>query len=326
MARFSRSGGEAMAIAVRIARASTGRDKVLFCGYHGWHDWYLATNLEDASNLNQHLIAGLSPIGVPKGLKGTAIPFHYNDAAELAGLIRKHGPDVAAIVMEPIRNHEPKDNFLQEVREIADRNKSILILDEISAGFRLCTGGAHLKYDLRPDIAVFSKALGNGYPISAIIGRGSIMEAVQTSFISSTNWTERIGPTAALAMIQKFENKKVYEHLVKIGSLVQSGWRETARKHNVSIDIGGIPPLSHFSFNEKNSADLKALFIQLLLEDGFLASTNFYPMYAHTETHVFDYLKSCDKAFAKLSANLHNPDIRSLLYGDPAKSGFARLT
>ncbi len=325
-ARFARSGGEAMAMAVRIARAATDRDVVLFCGYHGWQDWYLATNIADESNLNQHLLPGLSARGVPKGLKGTAIPFMFNDASELRRLVASHGKNVAAIIMEPIRNDAPTPEFLHAVRSLATEIGAALIVDEISAGFRLCLGGAHLTLGLEPDISVFSKALGNGYPISMVIGKSSFMDAAQQSFISSTNWTERVGPTAALAMIEKFERNRVHEHLQHIGLTVQKGWAELGKAHGLKLDVGGITPLSHFGFLDENPQMLKALFVQTMLEEGFLASTSFYVMYAHQERHVEAYLKAVDRTFALLAKHKNDPNLRSMLRGQPSASGFARLT
>jgi len=271
MVRYTRTGGEAMAVAVRIARAHTGKDAVAFCGYHGWHDWYLAANLGSENALGEHLLPGLNPAGVPKGLVGTAFPFRYNHLGELEEIVAAHGKELAAVVMEPIRNLEPEPGFIEGVRALADEAKAVLIMDEISAGFRLTTGGAHLVVHKEiPDMAVFSKALGNGYPIAAVIGKAVVMEAAQKSFISSTCWTERIGPTAAIATLEKHLKNKVAMHLIKLGDKVQHGWRNTASKHGLSILVGGIKPLSHFSFDSEMANTLKAYFIQLMLEKGFL--------------------------------------------------------
>lgn len=189
MARFARGGGEAMSIAVRIARVATGKDKIVFCGYHGWCDWYLAANLGKRDALDDQWIPGLNPNGVPKGLTGTTIPFYYNNIESFNKAIAEAGDDLAAVVMEPIRNYEPAAEFLNAVHEMVAHKKVPLIIDEVSAGFRICNGGAHLKLGINPDIAVFSKALGNGFPISAIIGKEWVMKAAQDAFITSTNWT-----------------------------------------------------------------------------------------------------------------------------------------
>jgi glutamate-1-semialdehyde 2,1-aminomutase len=324
--RFARTGGESMTIAIRIARAHTGRDKIAFCGYHGWHDWYLAANLGTEEALGEYLLTGLSPRGVPRGLRGTAFPFHYNHIEELEAIVAKNKEDLAAIVIEPIRNDQPRPGFLEGIRRIADENKAVLIVDEISAAFRLNSGGAHLLFNLIPDIAVFSKALGNGYPIGAVIGIGCVMEAAQNTFISSTYWTEKIGPTAAIATVNKHRKLNVADHLISIGKEVQEGWRSLAIKNGLKIKVGGIFPFSHFSFDYKNAASMKALFVQLMLERGFLASTLCYSMYAHQSHHVQQYLKAVDEVFKQLSQFTHKGEIDKNLRGDPAAVGFRRLT
>lgn len=324
MVRFARTGGESMAIAVRIARAYTGKDKIAFCGYHGWHDWYLSANLETDA-LGNHLLAGLDPTGVPKGLAGTALPFRYNHIEELQDIVAQHRGELAAIVMEPIRSEQPIPGFLEGVRAIADEIGAVFIFDEISAGFRMNTGGAHLVFGVIPDIAVFSKALGNGYPIAAIIGVGKVMDAAQKTFISSTNWTERIGPTAAIATIKKHRKVDAGSHLMAIGNLVQEGWRMLAEKNRLSLSIGGIPPLGHFSFSGEDPLAMKAFFVQLMLGKGFLSSTLFYAMYAHTEYHVDSYLKAVDESFGEISEAYRAGNIEKKLKGKPATAGFKRL-
>ncbi len=323
--RYARGGGEAMTVAVRIARAHTGRDKIAFCGYHGWHDWYLAANVGTEDALGDHLIKGLEPRGVPRALAGTAFPFHYNHLEELESIVQDHGDNLAAIVMEPIRDEEPRPEFIKGVRELADRVGAALIVDEVSAAFRVNLGGAHLKLGLDPDMAVFSKSLGNGYPIAAVIGKGSVMDAAQTSFISSTMWTERIGPTAAIAMIKKFRKNNVHEHLMMIGASVQEGWKRLAASHTLAISVGGISPLSHFSFEHPKKQIMKALFIQLMLERGFLASTSFYSMFAHTEQHVEEYLKAADIALGRIAELAKDDALENELRGEPAAAGFTRL-
>jgi len=323
--RYARTGGESMALAVRIARAATGRDTVAFCGYHGWHDWYLAANLGTEDALGDHLLQGLSPAGVPRGLQGTAIPFHYNRLDELEEIARKWEGCLAAIVMEPIRSTPPEPGFLEQVKRIAARAGAVFIFDEISAGFRLNSGGAHQVFGVEPDIAVFSKAMGNGYPIGAVIGRGIVMEAAQKTFISSTYWTERIGPTAALATIRKHRQQNTGEHLVRIGQRVQDGWKQLAASHGLGIEVGGIPPLSHFSFAAPGRLSMKSLFVQLLLARGFLASTSFYSMAAHTDAHVDAYLAAVDEAFGEIARAECAGCVEAALKGQPASPGFTRL-
>lgn len=326
MVRYARTGGEAMTVAVRIARAYTGRDSVAFCGYHGWHDWYLAANLGTEDALGEHLLSGLDPRGVPRCLNGTSLPFRYNRLDDLERIVEIERDNLAAIVMEPIRGTSPVDGFLEGVREIADDIGAVLVIDEISAGFRLNTGGAHLTLNLRPDIAVFSKALGNGYPMAAVIGIGTVMEAAQTSFISSTNWTERVGPVAAIATIKKHKNVNAGARLVALGKTVQEEWRTLADKNGLKIDVGGIPPLSHFAFKDVDHLTAKAFFVQEMLRRGFLASTLYYAMYAHEDDHVRKYISAVDEVFKEISMAKSKGDIDKRLQGSRAVSGFKRLT
>ncbi|MDC0255702.1 aminotransferase class III-fold pyridoxal phosphate-dependent enzyme [Bacteriovoracales bacterium] len=323
MVRYAKTGGEAMAIAIRLARSSTGKEKIAFCGYHGWHDWYLSANLNSGDDLKDHLLPGLDPSGVPQGLKNTTIPFQYNNFEQLEKL-KNYGPELAAIVMEPIRNLYPKDGFLQKVRKIATELGIPLIFDEISSGYRLTVGGAHKLFDIKPDIAVFSKALGNGYPISAIIGQENVMKEAQRSFISSTGWTERTGLAAAIAVIKKFRREKTHLHLKEIGEKVQSGWKYLGEKYDIKMKIGGIPPLGHFSFPKENQGVLKAYFVQELISRGILGSNTFYAMGAHKPWHVKAYLTACDEIFENIK-DLNTSEIEKKLRGLPAKSGFKRL-
>lgn len=326
MVRYARCGGEAMAVAVRIARAATGKDKIAFCGYHGWHDWYLSANLADEKNLDGQLLPGLEPAGVPRNLKNTILPFNYNKPEELELIIEQHGNQLSAIVMEPVRYSEPKEGFLEQVRKMADRTGAALIFDEVTSGWRMNTGGIHLRYGVIPDVAVFAKGISNGYPMAAIIGISGVMEAAQKSFISSTYWTERIGPVAALTTIKKLREHNVTEHLVKMGNRVRGIWQKASEKYGLRITIQGIPPLSTFSFDYGElSQTIHTLFTQEMLNLGFLASKAFYATYAHSDEHLEAYSKATDAVFAFISKAIENKTTLNQLKGPVAHSGFKRL-
>jgi glutamate-1-semialdehyde 2,1-aminomutase len=325
--RYARGGGEAMAIAVRLARASTGRAKVALCGYHGWADWYLAANLGETLALNGHLLPGLEPAGVPEVLRGTALPFRYNHIEELGTIVATHRGDLAAIVMEPMRHEFPFDGFLEKVRQLADECGAVLIFDEVTAGWRTHHGGIHLQLGVAPDIAVFAKALSNGFPMAAIIGRGEIMEAAQLTFISSTYWTEGIGPAAALATIRKLREADVVSHIAKIGELTRAGWRRLGDKHGLALKIGGQPALCTLAFNHAElGRALMTLFTQEMLGHGFLADGVFYPTLAHTAETVARYLEAVAAVFAWLRARIDRNEVCTSLRGPVAHTGFARLT
>lgn len=326
MVRYARGGGEAMTVAVRIARAHARKDKIAFCGYHGWHDWYLAANLSEEKALDGHLLPGLEPAGVPRDLMGTALPFRYNHLEDLEAIVVKYGAELAAIVMEPIRDQDPAPGFLEGVRKTASDIGAVLIIDEVSAGFRLISGGAHLRFNLKPDMAVFAKAISNGYPMAAIIGRKAVMEAAQNSFISSTYWTERIGPVAALATIRKHKEHDVASHLNRLGKMVQTGWRQAGEATELSVKAGGIYPLSHFAIQHEQSQAAHTLFTQIMLEKGFLASRAFYATYAHRDEHVESYLAAVREVFIVIAEALKSNNLMSELKGPIAHAGFKRLT
>ncbi len=324
MVRFARCGGEAMAIAVRIARAYTGRDTVAFCGYHGWHDWYISANIGDTSNLDGHLLPGLDPAGVPRCLKGTSIPFTYNKIDELHQIVRHN--KIAAIVMEPMRSIWPENNFLDKVREIAEKNNAVLIFDEITSGFRMTVGGVHTLLGVQPDIAVYAKAMSNGFPMAAVVGKGEIMKAAEKSFISSTYWTERIGPAAAIATIRKMKKKNVPDHLVKIGNKIMKLWSESAKENGLKIKISGMPPLASFSFDYgMQSQAIQTFFTQEMLKAGYLAWKSVYVSYAHKERDVNKYICKLNQVFGKISIAIKENSVQKLLKGTIAREGFKRL-
>ena len=326
MVRYARTGGEAMTIAMRIARAATGKDVVLFSGYHGWHDWYLAANLSEDKALDGQLLPGLNPLGVPRGLKGTSFPFYYNDVKGFLRLINRYKGTVGAVVLETIRNQQPEIDFLRTIKQITSGLKIVLVVDEITSGFRFNIGGAHLLYNLEPDIAVFAKGISNGYPMAVITGKKKVMEAAQETFISSTYWTDRIGPVAALATIRKLKSYHVPDHLAKIGKMVQKGWKRLADQHGVKIEVSGICPLSHFSFKSDKHLILKTLFTQLMLERGFLATNAFYASYAHKGIQVKKYLKAVDEVFRFIEKAIRKGNPAKHLKGPISHSGFRRLT
>jgi glutamate-1-semialdehyde aminotransferase len=324
--RYARCGGEAMAIAVRIARAHTGKDVIAFCGYHGWHDWYLASNLAHDKNLDGHLLPGLAPAGVPRGLTGTSIPFQYNRPEELETIACSQEGKLAAIVLEPVRDHEPAPGFIKAVQKAAKENDAVLIVDEVSSGFRIRTGGAYQQFGFKPDLAVFAKAMSNGYPMAAIVGNEETMQSAQDTFISSTYWTEGIGPVAALATIEKYEKFNVAEYLVKTGTAVQVGWRQIAAENGIPLDIGGIPPLSHFSVPGEHGLQIQTLYTQLMLERGYLAGKSFYACHAHKKEQINAYLEASGEVFGLIAEHLEKGTLADMLKGPVAKPGFHRLT
>jgi glutamate-1-semialdehyde 2,1-aminomutase len=327
MVRYARTGGEAMSIAVRLARTATGRDKIAFCGYHGWNDWYLAANLGESSALDGYLMPGLSPRGVPRALQGTALPFRYNDLEGLQQIVAERRNELAGIIMEPPRSDPPQPGFLAGVRALADESGALLVVDEITAGFRLTAGGAHLVLGLQPDIAVFAKGMSNGYAMAAILGRAKYMNAAQETFVSSTYWTERIGPAAALATIKKHVQLKLAQVLANTGQCVREIWSAAAAQAGLQIKTSGIPPLPVFVFDHPQAAAAKTLFSQMLLERNYLAGTAVYVTYAHTPAILAGYETAVSEAFQEIAILLkQRPEsLQARLKGPLAHSGFGRL-
>ena len=325
MVRYARGGGEAMAIAVRIARAATQKDIILFSGYHGWHDWYLSANLSEDSALDGQLLPGLKPNGVAKGMKGTSYPFFYNNITEFLELVEEHRDNIGGVVLEAIRNIDPEEGFFDTIAQETKKLGIPLIVDEVSSGFRLNCGGSHLILGLKPDIAVFAKGISNGYPMGVIIGKKKFMDAAQDSFISSTYWTERIGPVAAIATINKMKKNNVQDHLINCGKQIQEGWRLLAVKHGLSIHVGSIYPLSHFDFKE-TPLILKTLFTQEMLKKGFLATNSYYASYAHKQENIDQYLNAVDVVFEQIAQILLSGKPADYLNGPVCQSGFKRLS
>ena len=325
MVRFARAGGEINSIAVRIARTATGKDKIAICGYHGWHDWYLSTNLNDDKNLDGHLLPGLQPNGVPRGLTGTTLPFNYNDIEQLEKIVESNSGQIAAIKMEVSRNEGPENDFLQKVRDLATKHNIVLIFDECTSGFRETFGGLHQKYGVEPDIAIFAKALGNGYAISACIGRKKFMEAAQKTFISSTFWTERIGPTAALKTLEVMEREKSWEKITQTGKEISGRWQQLADKYELGITKWGLPALTGFSFNSENALAYKTLITQEMLAKGYLASNSVYVCTEHTEDIINDYFENITPIFSLIKECEDGRDVMSLLKGPVCHAGFKRL-
>lgn len=324
--RYAKTGGEIVSMAIRIARAYTGKDIVLFCGYHGWHDWYLAANISNSNSLNDHHLSGLEPLGVPSGLAGTNLPFHYNNIDEFEALVEKNRGKIAAVVMEPIRNDYPENGFLERVREVTEREGIVLIFDEISAGYRLCFGGAHKALGVTPDMITMGKAMTNGYPLSAVVGKKEIMEAAQGTFISSTFFTERVALAAALKNLEITERDRVWETLGDVGRMIKDGWKQLADEHGLEIHISGIDPMAHFEIESNDSLALKTFITQEMLRRGFLANTTVYASAAHTEEIIEAYLEALDEVFALIAdAKAQGKDLSELLEGPVCHSGFERL-
>jgi len=325
MARYSRSGGEACAIAVRIARAFTQKDKVAICGYHGWHDWYLAANLSDHKNLNALLLPGLDPAGVPQNLVNTAVTFTYGDIASFQKVLEQHKNELGVIIMEVARHSAPDMKFMNTVREAATALNIVLIFDEVSSGFRLNTGGIHLLYDIQPDLVVLGKALGNGHPIAAVLGKREIMQAAQQTFISSSYWTERVGYAAALATLRVFERDAVPQKLIEKGKKIRAGLQAIFTREQLDFEMLGLDSVQIIAFKGEDRLVAKSVYTQEMLKAGFLAGNVIYVSLAHTDEIIEKFLNTASKVFKTIAQARQNGNLSSLLNGPVCHSGFKRL-
>ena len=323
MARFARSGGEANSVAIRLARAASGKDNVAFCGYHGWHDWYLASNLSDSKGLDGHLLPGLDPHGVPKNLKDSVHPFEYNNFDKLEEIVKTK--NIGVIKMEVYRNKEPENNFLHRVRKLANEHNIVLVFDECTSGFRKNFGGLHKLYDVEPDVAMFGKALGNGYAVTAVLGKREVMQAAEKSFISSTFWTERIGSSAALATLKAMDKEKSWEKITSTGESINKEWIKLSQEYELPITISGLAALTTFTFKSKNALAYKTLITQEMLKKGYLATTAVYVCTAHTPEIIKTYLENLKPLFQTIKECEEGRDVMKLLEGPIAHSGFKRL-
>ena len=324
MAKFCKSGGEACMVAIRIARAFTNKKNIAFCGYHGWHDWYLATNMGNSKNLDNQLLPGLKTKGVSDSFKNTIKPFMYNDINSLKKIFNKKNNNVGIIIMEPMRGVQPKNNFLKKVKTIAKKNKAILIFDEITSGFKDYYGGLHLKYNVNPDMAIFGKSIGNGYPISAIIGKKKIMQIAQDTFISSTMWTDRLGFLAAKTTLHKLKKYKINKTLSDYGVMIKSGWINLAKKHKIKISVSGQNSIPCLKFVYPNNSEILTYFTQEMLKGKFLAGSQVATTHAYNDKIIRRYLKEVDKVFKKINLCLKKKKFP--LKGEIKHSTFKRLT
>jgi glutamate-1-semialdehyde 2,1-aminomutase len=300
MVRYAKSGGEACAVAVRIARGVTGRDKVLFCGYHGWHDWYLAANLAEEASLNAHLFPGIEPIGVPRALAGTALPFAYGDLAGLGELLDRHRGDVAAVIMEPLRSEMPPDGYLAGVGNLARQHGAVFILDEVSAGLRFSTGGAQEYLGVTPDMAVFAKSLSNGYPMAAVVGKREVMEPAARMFISSTYWSDTIGLRAALTTLREVRRRDVPRQLWRFGADLKRRLNATAEEVGLDARCQGVDVHPHLDFaisDPQLKSQVTTLYIQEMAKRGCHGYASFYLNAAQGDAELAQTIAAARESF-----------------------------
>lgn len=328
MVRYAKCGGEACAMAVRIARGATGRDRVLFCGYHGWHDWYLAANLNAEANLNAHLFPGIEPIGVPKALAGTAIPFPYGDLSVLGQLLDDQRGQVAAVIMEPLRSEEPPPGYLAGVAQVTREHGAVLIFDEVSAGLRFGMGGAQGYVGVTPDMAVFAKSMSNGYPMGAVVGKREVMEPSARMFISSTYWSDTIGLRASLTTFREVRKRAVPAYLQRFGAELKKRLNQAAVDTGLAVRCQGLdvhPALQFQTDDPQTKTRLATLFIQEMAKRGCHGYTSFYLNAAQGPAELDQTVAAARATFGLMANGLQMGTIDRMIECDLQQDAFRRL-
>lgn len=328
MVRYTKGGGEACAVAARIARGTTGRDKILICGYHGWHDWYQAANFGVDPESGEYPFAGIEPIGVPKALAGTVIPFRYGDLDGLAALLDQHRGEVAAIMMEPARSELPPPGYLEGVKELAHVHGSILIFDEVSCGWRLRIGGVQQAAGVTPDMTVVAKAISNGYPMGAVVGSRAVMEPARVMFISSSYWSDNIGLAAALTTIRELKRRDAEKRFQEIGEKLRTALNQAIADAGLEGACTGLHINPVVTLKLPPGVDgrkVSTLFIQEMARRGVHCYMSFRATLAHTDEDIAQTAAAASEALQVIKAGLDRGNLDSLLVADLKKEPFRRL-
>ena len=307
---FAKTGAEANSISVRLARLYSGKDKVAICGYHGWHDWFLSSSNKNEKKIQKSFLPFYSNKGIPKYSLNTVVHFEYNNIQSLEKILASD-KQIGTIKMEVLRNEYPKNNFLQKVKNLSQKYNKVLIFDECTTGFRQSLGGIYKKYNVEPDILILGKALGNGYPITSVIGRNEIMSLKKKTFISSTFWTDRIGPTAALETLDIMERDQTWKKITANGNKVLNFWRKLSKRYKLPLQIQGLPALANYSFKDsKNNLLYRSYLIKYLLKNNYLSSNIFYSSISHKDKILNKYFELLDEGFFSLKKSIDNGEIK----------------
>ena len=328
MVRYTKSGGEANALAARIARGTTGRDVILFSGYHGWHDWYQSANYLVDPDSGEFPFAGIEPIGVPKALAGTAIPFVWGDLAQLEALFDAHDGEVAAIMMEPLRSELPPAGYLEGVKKLAQKHGAVLIFDEVSCGWRMHIGGAQAVVGGTPDMTVLAKAMSNGFPMGAVVGSRAVMEPAKNMFISSSYWSDNIGLVAALTTIRELQRRDSARRFDEIGESLRATLNQAIVDAGLQGSCTGLayaPSITLELPDESLRQKVTTLFIQEMARRGIHTYMGFKSTLAHTEADIVETGRIATQALAVIKQGLESGDIDQLLESDLKKEPFRRL-
>jgi glutamate-1-semialdehyde aminotransferase len=295
MVRFGKNGTDATSATIRLARAYTGRDRVMVCGYHGWQDWYIGATARSK--------------GVPERVRALTHMVPYNDLDAVATLFSRYKGEFAAIIIEPMNSAEPGPGFLQSLKDIAHENGALLVFDEVITGFRFALGGAQALFGVTPDIAAFGKALGNGMPISAVVGRAEIMAQMEEIFFSGTFGGEALSIAAAIAVLDKMRREPVIDTLWRTGTVLADGARERIRRHGLEgvIALNGKAPWTILAFTDQPNARkdaIRTLFLREMLAHGILMISGHDVCYAHNAADCERILRAYDEVLPIVTAEI----------------------
>jgi glutamate-1-semialdehyde 2,1-aminomutase len=328
MVRFCKGGGEADMVAVRIARAYTGRSKVLFCGYHGWHDWYIAANLNEHVPLDRHLLPGITPLGVPKELAGTTLPFEYNNLVSLEAALTANSGEVACVILEAARSFLPEPGYLEGVRELTHRHGALLIFDEVVTGFRFARGGAQEYFGVTPDLATFAKCISNGFALGAVCGKREFMSVATESFISSVYWAEATGLAAGKATLEIYRDTDVCATVWDFGSSFLHECGKLIEQTGVPMKLVGLPPSPLLALEgvapEERDA-VVTLYMQETAKRGLIGGPSHFFCATHTDEDLRIALQAIGEAFLSVRRALDEGDVLKYLECPVRQSGFRRM-
>ena len=310
--RYSKTGADVTSAAIRVARAFTGREKILCCGYHGWHDWYISV-----TDRNK---------GIPNTVQDLTFTFNYNDLQSLKDSI---DDETAAVILEPFVFESPTDDFLQELREICTKNETLLIFDEMWTGFRISLGGAQEFFNVKADLATFSKAIANGMPVAVLTGRKDVMKVLEKDvFFYTTFGGEALSLAAAKATMIELRDKKVPEYLSSKGKKLKDGYNKIAEELGMSYTkCVGYECRSLMTFNASAGSplELKSLVQQEMIKRGILWGGFHNMSFSHSDEDIDYTLKTYRDVLPILKKAVDEKNVKGFLKGDPVEPVFRKV-
>ena len=313
MVRFSKNGSDATSAAIRLARAFTGRDQIVACGYHGWHDWYIGTTSRNK--------------GIPAPVSALTHNFQFNNIESLKNVLTLNEGKVAAVIIEPMNDTYPQPGFLEEVQTLAKKAGAVLIFDEVITGFRFSKGGAQELFNVTPDLSTFGKGIANGFPLSAVVGRREIMKEMENVFISGTFGGELLSLTAAKYVLQKHQKDEICEDLINKGTLLSDLTNELIDSFGLSnvVSLSGHPTWKFLKWNksyEYSAAEIKTFFMQEIFQEGVLVLNSHNITQAHDKKIIMKIVAAYSKVFGRIAKAISKGSLREELRVSPLEPLF----